>query len=128
MLTIIKVFVYFILFIIVFGTIVSICTAEKELKEEASMTEAERDAKSRKEIIKKQSSPWDGSHRNLERLIKKTMNDPASYEHVETRYGDQGDHILVATTFRGRNGFGGVVTQTMSAKLSLSGDILEVIE
>lgn len=42
----------------------------------------------RKKKIESQFSAWDGSHRNLERIIKEAMNDPDSYDHVETVYWD----------------------------------------
>jgi hypothetical protein len=55
------------------------------------------------------------------------MNDPKSYEHVETRYADKGDHLIVKTTFRGKNAFGGVVPNWVIAKTDLDGNVLEVI-
>lgn len=61
------------------------------------------------------------------KLIKKTMNDPDSYKHEETVYWDKGDHLIVKTTFRGKNVFGGVVKNWVIAKSDLDGNILEVI-
>jgi hypothetical protein len=84
-------------------------------------------ADNRKEQIKTQFSAWDGSHRGLTALIKKTMNNPASYEHVETVYWDKGDHLIVKTTFRGTNAFGGIVTNWVMAKVDLNGNVIEVI-
>lgn len=77
--------------------------------------------------IEKQFSSWDGSHTTLEKYIKENMNDPGSYEHVETRYKDNDDHILVFTTFRAKNGFGGVVKQTMSARATIDGSNVTVL-
>ncbi|WP_204230881.1 PH domain-containing protein [Aeromonas salmonicida] len=77
--------------------------------------------------LESQFSPWDGSHRALERAIKKSMNDPDSYEHVKTTYNDLGDSLIVSTTFRGKNGFGGVVKNTVVAQVDLDGNILEII-
>lgn len=77
--------------------------------------------------IRSQFSSWDGSHRNLERLIKKTMNDPDSYKHDETSYLDKGDYLIVITTFRGKNAFGGVVRESVKAKVSLDGQILKIL-
>lgn len=81
----------------------------------------------RKEQIEKNFSAWDGSHRALTELIKKSMNDPSSYEHVETVYWDKGDHLAVKTTFRGKNAFGGVVKNWAMAKVDLNGNVIEVI-
>jgi hypothetical protein len=78
--------------------------------------------------IEKQFSSWDGSHRTLERHIKDIMNDPSSYEHIETRYIDNGDHLLVFTRFRGKNGFGGMVQQAITAKIDMDGNIIEIVE
>ena len=85
-------------------------------------------AESRKKQIEDQFSAWDGSHRNLEKVIKKAMNDPDSYEHDETVYWDRGDHLVVKTTYRGKNAFGGVVRNFVKAKVSLSGQVLQVLD
>ena len=95
------------------------------------MAEAERiekEAQARREKIESQFSAWDGSHRSLERLIEQGMHDPDSYEHVETTYSDRGSHLIVRTVFRGSNGFGATVRDSMTAKVSLNGQILEVLE
>lgn len=55
------------------------------------------------------------------------MHNPDSYKHVETRYADEGDYILVATTFRGTNAFGGVVTNTVHAKFTIEGTFIEMV-
>lgn len=86
-----------------------------------------RAAEARKKKIESQFSPWDGSHRNLERVIKDSMNDPDSYEHVKTVYEDRGDYLLVKTTFRGKNAFGGVVKNSVTAKVSLDGQVLQIL-
>jgi len=84
-------------------------------------------AEERKKKIESQFSAWDGSHRNLERVIKESMNDPDSYEHVKTVYWDRGDHLIVKTTFRGKNAFGGVVKNSVTAKVSLDGQVLQIL-
>ncbi|GAB2539921.1 hypothetical protein GCM10027189_23340 [Rufibacter soli] len=80
------------------------------------------------ELIKKQFSSWSGAHRNLEKLIKKNMHDPSSYEHEETSYLDKGDYLLVTTKFRGTNAYGGKVLNSVTAKVDFSGNVLEVVE
>lgn len=86
------------------------------------------DVDPRKKMIEKHFSSWDGSHIGLTKIIKELMNDPKSYEHVETRYGDYGNYLLVKTTFRGKNAFGGVVTNWISAKCDLRGNVIEIID
>ncbi len=82
----------------------------------------------RQKRIDSQFHPWDGAHINFERYIKRSMNDPNSYEHVETRYWDMGDHLIVSTTYRGKNAFGGIVEVWMKAKVSLDGQILNIFK
>ncbi len=56
------------------------------------------------------------------------MNDPDSYDHVETVYWDMGDYLVVRTTYRGKNAFGGVVVNWVKAKVNLDGNIIEITE
>lgn len=81
----------------------------------------------RKDKIEKHFSAWDGSHSELTKIIKKSMNDPDSYKHVKTSYWDKGEYLIVQTTFRGKNAFGGVVKNTIKAKVDLEGNVIEVI-
>lgn len=101
---------------------------EEAKKQDEEAEAAVAKALDRQKSIKSQFSSWDGSHRNLERLIKKSMNDPDSYEHDSTSYLDRKDHLLVQTSFRGKNAFGGVVKNTVIAIVDLNGNILEVIK
>jgi len=78
--------------------------------------------------IEKQFSAWDGSHINLTKSIKQAMNDPDSYEHVETKYWDMTDHLVVLETYRGKNAFGGKVKNWVKAKVDLEGNVLEIME
>lgn len=81
----------------------------------------------RSEQIQKGFSAWDGTHIELEKIIKKSMNDRASYEHVKTVYYDMDDHLIVKTQFRGKNIFGGMVINEVTAKANLDGKVLEII-
>jgi RNA polymerase subunit RPABC4/transcription elongation factor Spt4 len=78
-------------------------------------------------LIEKQFSAWDGSHNQFEEYIKGSMNDPDSYEHDETRYIDKGDHLVVITSFRGKNAFGGTVKNSMAARVALDGTVIEIL-
>lgn len=92
--------------------------------------QAERDRQqrvaARETAIKAQFSPWDGSHRNLERLLQADMKNPKSYEHVSTRYVDKGEKILVFTTIRGTNSFNAVVPSSYVAEVDINGNVLSV--
>lgn len=78
--------------------------------------------------IERQFSSWDGSHRKLTKLIKQAMNDPGSFDHVKTLYRDNGDHLVVSTSYRGKNAFGGIVKNWIRAKVDLDGNVLKIIE
>ncbi len=92
------------------------------------LKQKQRLAATRKESLKSQFSAWDGSHIKLEQFIKNSMNDPDSYKHVETVYWDMGDYLVVRTTFRGKNAFGGVVKNAVKARVDLSGNVLEILD
>ncbi len=55
------------------------------------------------------------------------MNDPDSYDHIETRFSDKGDYLFVITKFRGANAFGGKVINTVSANVDFEGNVLEIV-
>ncbi len=81
---------------------------------------------SREAKIKSQFSSWDGSHIKLEKWVKDKMNDPGSYEHVETTYLDNGDNLTIIMTFRGKNAFGGVVKNLARAEVDLEGNFIGI--
>jgi hypothetical protein len=80
----------------------------------------------RQEQIKAGFSSWDGSHRQLEELIKKNMNDPDSYKHDATEYTDKGGYLIVSTRFRGKNAFGAMMLNTVKAKCGLDGNVIQI--
>lgn len=88
----------------------------------------EEETRRREEIISKCFSVWDGSHIELTRIIKESMNDPDSYKHIQTTYTDIGNNINIKMSFRGRNAFGGVVKQTVYAVTDLNCNIIEIDE
>lgn len=105
--------------------------AQKAMEERKALEAAEELVKrknERTEKIKKCFSSWDGSHRGLTSYIKETMNDPSSYEHAKTVYWDRTDHLVVQTTFRGKNGFGALILSRIKAKVDLNGNVIEVLE
>jgi len=94
-----------------------------------SKTNADGTPKTERQIqLEKQFSAWDGSHNGLSKIIKKAMNDPDSYEHVETVYWDMKDHVVIRTTYSGKNAFGGRVKNWVKAKADNNGNIIEIIE
>lgn len=87
---------------------------------QSGLTYAQELENSRQKLIEKQFDPWDGSHIQLTKIIKQSMNDPDSYEHVKTNYWDMSDHLVVKTTFRGKNAFGGKVLNSVRAEADIS--------
>ena len=81
-----------------------------------------------KKEFPKQFSDWDGSNKYLVARVKKVMNDPSSFKHVETKfeYGSGYRYIRVRMTYRGKNAFNAVVTENVTAKIDVEGKILEV--
>ncbi len=80
--------------------------------------------------IDKQFSTWDGSHIAFKTIIKNAMHDPSSFKHVSTShsYTKKNEYITVTMIFRGKNLYGGVVTQTAIARFSIEGAFLGMIE
>lgn len=111
-----------ILLLLLAGFLISLFAGGNKTTTHQPTTKAEL----RLERIKKGFSPWDGSHIGLERAIKHAMNDPKSYEHVETRYIDKGDYLIVTTTFRGKNALGGIVVNRWTAKADPDGKVLQI--
>lgn len=56
------------------------------------------------------------------------MNDPESYEYVETNFWDMGDYAVVVMKYRGRNAFGGKVMGAIKAKVGWNCEMLEVMD
>ncbi len=77
--------------------------------------------------VQKQFSSWDGSHKGVTSYIKRSLANPASFEHINTRYDDRLVHVVVTTTYRFRNGAGDMVTGSITAKVDLDGKVLEVL-
>jgi hypothetical protein len=95
---------------------------------DSAIQEKNRLIEARTATIEKQFSIWNGEHVKLTRIIKENMNNPKSYKHVKTGYFDMGDHIIINTTFRGENAFGGTVTNIAKGKASLDGENVELLE
>jgi hypothetical protein len=97
--------------------------AERRRVEEAQRRAAMLPADLRSERLQAQFSGWDGSHRATEQAIKGRMNNPDSYDHVQTVYADLGPGrgLRVTTRFRGTNLFGALVLNTAVAEVTEGG-------
>lgn len=62
--------------------------------------------------------PADGQNYDLVQRVKTQMNDPKSFEHVETTYHDSGTgDVQVFMTFRGKNALGVLVLNRAVASI-----------
>lgn len=98
-----------------------------------------------------QFSGWDGSHNELESLIKKNLNNPKSYKHIETTYVEilteekkteintllkQGGYstraevgdIFIVTTFSCKNGYNATVKATAIGISSWGNNTITLID
>ncbi len=49
----------------------------------------------------------------MERYLKTVMNDPGSYEHIQSTVPvGEGDYWTVVSSFRGKNAFGALIINT----------------
>ncbi|AIX49316.1 hypothetical protein PSNIH1_03200 [Pantoea sp. PSNIH1] len=76
-------------------------------------------------------SPWDGSYRPLEKMIQESMNDDSSYDHVSTTYRlvlNKDQHAIVRTVFRGKNAFGAIMKNSVTARVNIkTGEIEKIL-
>ena len=84
------------------------------------------------DIFQGNFSVWDGSYRPLETLIKQSMNDEDSYSHVSTTYSlilNKDPHAVVKTIFRGKNGYGAVMKNSVVARVNIkTGEVEKILE
>jgi hypothetical protein len=83
----------------------------------------ERDKPVKHAQLLAQFSAWNGSHRNVEAAIKASMNNPDSYQHVETRFTETPDGAIIYSKFRGTNAFGGIITTMAVATVDREGNV-----
>ncbi|WP_392471381.1 hypothetical protein ACF3OC_08355 [Sphingobacterium cellulitidis] len=79
--------------------------------------------------IERHFSNFDGSYTKFRNYIKDNLNNPSSFEHVETRYTDNNDGtVKVIMKYRGENAFGAILTKYAKCTLNIStGDFSDVV-
>lgn len=108
----------------------------KKLEEER-LTEAKRQQKIIREQIKKSIacdkferqfvSKWDGSCRPVVEAIKEKMNDAKSFEHIKTKvFITDTENFQVEMKFRGKNAYGGMVINIVTATVTPDGKVIAV--
>ncbi|MDJ0838941.1 MAG: hypothetical protein QNK37_20645 [Acidobacteriota bacterium] len=66
-------------------------------------------------------SEWNGRHYDFAERVKFVLNDPASFQHVETRHMITDEGMVVIMKFRAKNAFNATVTKTWKALYSSDG-------
>ena len=99
-----------------------------EFKEDAKLMRSVREGQQRKEKIALLFSSWDGSLKTLVSVVKTSMNDPKSFEHVETTCTDNGTDLTVRMVFRGKNALNAIVLNTITAKVDLDGNVIAILK
>ncbi len=117
-----------VLVLVVFGLIWLVCSRIGDTSDE---TTDRKPSDPIQEKIDAQFSLWDGSHRNLVRLVKQNLYDPDSFEHLETRTMKGSKYpttYIVRMEYTGTNVFGGRVRHFVIAEVSVeSGTVLQVL-
>ena len=121
--------VFLVIVILTFGLITYGCGTQEDKPVPVPVAKIQQEIKeeSHQKWITKQFSGWDGRHTRIVQLIKPKLNDPSSFEHVETRYSKQGDDIIVFMTYCAKNQYGGVVMGNVKAKVCYSNDAIEIM-
>jgi len=84
-------------------------------------TKAQNDSIAHATFIKSQF--FGGMHTKSVIAIKELMNDPESFEHVNTTFSESDNKVIVFTKFRGKNSFNATITQTYVTRADSIGNI-----
>lgn len=70
---------------------------------------------------------WDGGpQRELFNLVNNDLNDPKSFEHINTYWIEGNGAISIIMTFTAKNGFGGTMKKTVSVESDTLGHITKI--
>ena len=99
---------------------------------ELSKVQQENREKDIQKKVDAQFSPWSGEHRLLVDTVKKTLNDPGSFEHLETttmKGTGWPDSFIVKMDYSAKNAYGGRVRASVTVLMSSEGGhILQVLD
>lgn len=80
------------------------------------------------EFADKNISAWDRSNPKLVSATKKRMENPDSFEHIETTFDYKKDMVEATMTFRGNNAFGGKVLNVVKGIFDYDGNLIEIAD
>lgn len=74
-------------------------------------------------------SSWNGSHPELLASLKKSMKDPSTFEHTESRISKVGadDFHVIYIDYRAKNSFGATVNSSASGRFSSKDCSFEIV-
>lgn len=72
-------------------------------------------------------SAWDGSHSNVVKFVLREMNDPNSFEHIETKYVDRDSVLWITMDFTGKNAYGGRVRHKITSEVDIQCNYIETL-
>lgn len=107
-----------------------VINSQKELNgiEQKALDQIAEHKKQMDQFEKNCLSGWDGSHGELVKYVKDRMDDPRSFEHIETRFGINENYVGIVMTYKGKNGYKGTVTKSIRAKVNLNDCSLVSVE
>lgn len=77
--------------------------------------------------VKVKNSGWDGSVKQVEDYLERTLRDPDSYESIEwSEVKEKSDGYYVRHKYRAKNGFGGYVVTNQLFHLDFNGNVVDV--
>lgn len=71
---------------------------------------------------------WTGGCKAIEKYLRDNLDDPDSYENIETKFWDMNGYEVVVTKYRSRNQYGAKSISTIKAKVSYNCKLIEIIE
>lgn len=70
----------------------------------------------------------DGSNIGLVKYVKDNLNDANSFEHVSTKYWDDGSYLRINMKYRAKNGYGAYMLSFIKADVDLAGNVIKVVQ
>lgn len=113
------------LLLAIIGFIVGPQNTQPELKKEPILTQAQIDSIAFAKTIEKGKVE---AVVNLRVYIKKSLNDPKSFDVLNQKTWAVGNTIMVMIEYTAKNAFGGVVKKTIQAEADINGKLLKVFD
>ena len=92
------------------------------------MTPAQTESNKHDKWVEYQFANYQGGRAKLIKIVKDNMNDPSSFKYVSNTKAFMGKDLIIDMVFRGKNGFGAIVEQSIKCRVSYADDSVTVIE